>query len=196
MRSKTAVTEQDTAELVRRAAAGDDLAWRQLVDELGPLLRRVSSAYRLGEAEAADAVATAWFKLVEHIGLLRDGSAVQGWLITTLRRECLTRARVRSREQPVADFAGIGEPVHIVDFDRGLLNADRRQMLHRALMELSERQRQLIMMLFADPAPSYAEISASLAMPIGSIGPTRSRLLGKLRDAMSNQEGWELANAS
>ena len=180
------MTDQDTAELVRRAAAGDELAWRQLIDGLGPLLRRVSSTYRLGEAEAADAVATVWLKLVENIGSLRDGSAVPGWLITTLRRECLARASARSRERPVADFAGVDEPVDVVDFDRWLLDADRRQMVHRALMELSEQQRQLIGMLFADPAPSYAEISASLAMPIGSIGPTRCRLLGKLRDAMSD----------
>jgi RNA polymerase sigma factor (sigma-70 family) len=190
------MTDQGTAELVRRAAAGDQLVWRQLTDGLGPLLRRVSSAYRLGEAEAADAVATTWLKLVENIGSLRDDSAVPGWLITTLRRECLNRARTRGRERPVADFAGVGEPVDVVDFDRWLLDADRRQMVHRALMGLSEQQRQLIMMLFADPAPSYAEISASLAMPIGSIGPTRQRLLGKLRDAMSDEEGRELANAS
>jgi hypothetical protein len=134
-----------------------------------------------------------WFG--RTIGSLRDGSAVPGWLITTLRRECLTRARARSRERPVADFAGVDEPVDVVDFDRWLLDADRRQMVHRALMELSEQQRQLIVMLFADPAPSYAEISASLAIPIGSIGPTRCRLLGKLRDAMSEQEGRELASA-
>jgi RNA polymerase sigma factor (sigma-70 family) len=189
------MTDHDTAELVRRAAAGDELAWRQLIDRLGPLLRRVSSAYRLGEAEAADAVATVWLKLVENIGSLRDGSAVPGWLITTLRRECLARARTRSRERPVADFADVDEPVDVVDFDRWLLDADRRQMVHRALMELSEQQRQLIMMLFANPAPSYAEISASLAMPIGSIGPTRCRLLGKLRDAIPDVEGLELAQA-
>jgi RNA polymerase sigma factor (sigma-70 family) len=189
------MTDHDTAELVRRAAAGDELAWRQLIDRLGPLLRRVSSAYRLGEAEAADAVATVWLKLVENIGSLRDGSAVPGWLITTLRRECLARARTRSRERPVADFADVDEPVDVVDFDRWLLDADRRQMVHRALMELSEQQRQLIMMLFANPAPSYAQISASLAMPIGSIGPTRCRLLGKLRDAIPDVEGLELAQA-
>ena len=183
------MTDQDTAELVRRAAAGDELAWRQLIDGLGPLLRRVSSAYRLGEAEAADAVATVWLKLVENIGSLRDGSAVPGWLITTLRRECLARASARSRERLVADFAGVDEPVDVIDFDRWLLDADRRQMVHRAMMELSEQQRQLIGMLFADPAPSYAEISASLAMPIGSIGPTRCRLLGKLRDAMADDGG-------
>jgi RNA polymerase sigma factor (sigma-70 family) len=187
------MTVQDTAELVQRAAAGDELAWRGLIDRFGPVLRHVSSTYRLGDAEAADAVATAWFKLVEHIGSLRDGCAVQGWLVTTLRRECLARARARRRERPVADFAGVDEPVHVVDFDRWLAGADRRRIVHRALMELSEPQRQLIAMLFADPPPSYAEISASLDVPIGSIGPTRSRLLDKLRQALS-QEGPELAN--
>ena len=44
------MTEQEIAELVRRAVAGDELAWRQLIDGFGPLLRHVSSTYRLGEA--------------------------------------------------------------------------------------------------------------------------------------------------
>jgi len=189
------MTEQETAELVQRAAEGDELAWRRLINELEPLLRHVSSSYRLGEAEAADARATAWLKLVEQIGSLRDGGAVQGWLVTTLRRECLARVRVRSRERAVVDFADIDEPVHIVDFDRRLVGADRRRMLHAALKELPESHRQLLTMLFADPAPSYAEISASLAVPIGSIGPTRGRLLDKLRQALS-EDGPELAIAS
>jgi DNA-directed RNA polymerase specialized sigma24 family protein len=101
---------------------------------LGPLLRRVSSAYRLGEAEAADAVAAVWLKLVENTGYLRDGSAVTGWLITTLRRACLARASAHSPERPVADFAGFDKPVDLIDFDRWLLAADRRQMVHRAPM--------------------------------------------------------------
>ena len=189
------MTDQETAELVQRAAAGDELAWRRLIAEFGPLLRHISSTYQLGEAEAADAVATAWFKLVEHIGSLRDGSAVPGWLVTTLRRECVARARTRSRERPVADFVGMDEPVHVVDFDRRLQVADQRRVLQRALMKFSESQRELLAMLFADPAPSYAEISRNLAVPIGSIGPMRSRLLDKLRQAIS-EESWELANAS
>ena len=187
--------DQDTAELVRRAAAGDELAWRRLIDGLGPSLHRVSSTYRLGEAEAADAVATVWLKLVENIGSLRDGRAVPGWLVTTLRRECVARASARSRERPVADFAGAHEPVDVVDFDRWLLDADRRHLVHRAMMQLSEQQRRFIGMLFADPAPSYAEISAALAMPIGSIGPTRCRLLGKLREALADDDSRELADA-
>jgi RNA polymerase sigma factor (sigma-70 family) len=189
------MTDPDTADLVWRAAAGDELAWRRLVDGLGPMLRRVSSPYRLGDAEVADAIATVWLKLVENIGSLRDRSAVTGWLATTLRRECLARACARSREQPVADFANLDEPVDVIDFDRWLLDADRRQMVHRVMMKLSEQQRQLIGMLFADPTPSYAEISANLAMPIRSIGPMRCRLLGNFRETMADEESWELANA-
>ena len=188
------MTEQNTAELVQRAATGDELAWRRLIDRFEPLLRHVSSSYRLGEAEAADARASAWLKLVEHIGSLKDGGAVQGWLVTTLRRECLSRARSRSRERVVADFVGIDEPVHIVDFDRSLVRGERRRMLHSALKELSESHRELLTMLFSDPTPSYAEISARLAVPIGSIGPTRGRLLDTLRQALA-EEGQELANA-
>lgn len=36
-------------------------------------------------------------------------------------------------------------------------------------------------MLIADPPASYAEISAGLGIPVGSIGPKRGRCLGKLR---------------
>jgi RNA polymerase sigma factor (sigma-70 family) len=188
------MTQQKTAELVERAGRGDELAWRRLIDKFEPLLRHVSSTYRLGEAEAADARATAWLKLVEHIGSLKDSAAVQGWLVTTLRRECLARARTRSRERIVADFADIHEPVHIVDFDRSLVHAERRWMLHTAIRKLPESHRQLLTMLFADPPPSYAEISARLAVPVGSIGPTRGRLLDTLRQALS-EESPELANA-
>jgi hypothetical protein len=40
---------------------------------------------------------------------------------------------------------------------------------------------QLIAMLITDPPVSYTEISARLGIPVGSIGPNRSRYLDKLR---------------
>ena len=36
-------------------------------------------------------------------------------------------------------------------------------------------------MLISDPPRSYAEISAALAIPVGSIGPQRGRCLERLR---------------
>jgi DNA-directed RNA polymerase specialized sigma24 family protein len=46
---------------------------------------------------------------------------------------------------------------------------------------LSDACRRLLRVMIADPAPSYAEISEALDMPIGSIGPTRQRCLTALR---------------
>src|SRR2546430_5625107 len=39
----------------------------------------------------------------------------------------------------------------------------------------------LLAMLFRDPPCSYSEISATLGIPIGSIGPQRARCLERLR---------------
>jgi len=40
---------------------------------------------------------------------------------------------------------------------------------------------QLIALLIADPPVPYAEISTRLGIPVGSIGPKRSRRLDRLR---------------
>ena len=36
----------------------------------------------------------------------------------------------------------------------------------------------------SEPPPSYTEIAELLDMPIGSIGPTRARALGRIRSAL------------
>src|SRR5258708_4522952 len=43
------------------------------------------------------------------------------------------------------------------------------------------RWRRMLELLMADPPASYAEISDQLGLPVGSIGPTRSRSLERLR---------------
>jgi hypothetical protein len=40
----------------------------------------------------------------------------------------------------------------------------------------------LLTSMLASPAPTYEQLSARLAMPVGSIGPTRDRALARLRD--------------
>ena len=54
-------------------------------------------------------------------------------------------------------------------------------VLHRALSELPERQRDLMRLLTTNPDLSYEEVARQLSMPIGSSGPTRGRSLDRLR---------------
>jgi DNA-directed RNA polymerase specialized sigma24 family protein len=62
-----------------------------------------------------------------------------------------------------------------------MLNQERNATLWRCIQALPERSRTLLTMLLTDPPTSYSEIAATLEMPVGSIGPTRSRLLATLR---------------
>jgi DNA-directed RNA polymerase specialized sigma24 family protein len=53
--------------------------------------------------------------------------------------------------------------------------------LRRAFARISERCQALLRLLAAPESLSYDEIGAALDMPIGAIGPTRSRCLDQLR---------------
>jgi DNA-directed RNA polymerase specialized sigma24 family protein len=69
--------------------------------------------------------------------------------------------------------------------DEDLLRAERRTAVLDGLAELPAHQRELLVLLVAEPPVSYDEISRQTGMPIGSIGPTRSRCLAKLRATAS-----------
>lgn len=172
---------EDVAGLVDAAAEGDAAAWNALVERYTNLLWSIARSYGLAAADAADVVQTAWLRLVERLGQLRDPERVGSWLATTVRREALRTIRLRGRQVPtdddgVLDPGGVGD-----DLDVRLLNAERDQMLWQALRQLPERCQRLLRVLMADPPPSYEDVSAALDMPIGSIGPTRGRCLERLR---------------
>ena len=54
-------------------------------------------------------------------------------------------------------------------------------MRREAFGQLPPGCQQLLALLIEDPALPYAEISARLGVPVGSIGPSRRRCLDKLR---------------
>ena len=165
--------------LVGDARRGDERAWDELVMRYAGLVWAVARAYRLSEADAADAAQATWLKLLEHLGNVNDPTALGAWLTTTTRRECLhilrKGARVDLREDP-REVADSGPGV-----DAGLLTSEREANLWCAFSRLRPSDQALLRMLAADPAPSYEEIGGALDMPVGSIGPTRARALERLR---------------
>ena len=59
--------------------------------------------------------------------------------------------------------------------------AERNAALRAAFAELPPRCQRLLAMLTSDPPSSYAEISETMQIPVGSIGPRRARCLERLR---------------
>ncbi|HWJ66063.1 MAG TPA: sigma-70 family RNA polymerase sigma factor [Nocardioides sp.] len=172
--------------LVPAAREGDQHAWDAIVDRFLPLVGAVVRAHRLSEADGDDVSQTVWLRLVEHLGDLREPNALPGWIRTTTRNECLRLLAARGRVRPVdpqedPGAAGGLDAVAADVSDEELLAAERRQLLREALSELPAGRRDLLMLLLEDPPVGYEEISRRLAIPIGSIGPTRARALEQLR---------------
>jgi RNA polymerase sigma factor (sigma-70 family) len=170
-------------DLVTRARTGDKGAWDALVERYAPLIWSICRRYRLGRADAEDVGQSVWLRLADQLDKIRDPAALPGWLATTTRREC---GRVlRAAYGPRAPACGF-DVEYLPDeqagtADQDLLAAERHAALREAFSHLPPAGQELIALLIADPPVPYAEISARLGIPVGSIGPNRRRCLDKLR---------------
>ena len=61
---------------------------------------------------------------------------------------------------------------------------DEQDRLWLAVDTLNERCQRLLRIVAFEHRPDYSQVAAALDMPVGSIGPTRSRCLAKLRSAL------------
>ena len=170
-------------DLVTRARNGDKQAWDALVEQYIPLIWSICRRHRLGDADAEDVGQSVWLLLVEQLDRIRDPAALPGWLATVTRHECLRI--VRGARGPLA--AGYVLDAEILPDEQArtaeqeLLAAERHAALREAFLDLPPCDQRLMALLIEDPPVSYAEISARLGIPLGSIGPTRCRCLDKLR---------------
>jgi RNA polymerase sigma factor (sigma-70 family) len=169
--------------LVVRARDGDQTAWDDLVERYAPLVWSICGRFRLSRLDIDDVAQSVWMRLVERLAVLREPAALPGWLATTTQRECLRVIRVAQRSADSERAFGFDtvretEPDAV---DHDILEAERDAALRQAFSELGEPCRALLGMLIEDPPVPYSSISARLGMPVGSIGPNRSRCLDALR---------------
>jgi RNA polymerase sigma factor (sigma-70 family) len=171
------------AGLVMRARHGDQRAWDALVDRYAPLIWSICRTYQLARADAEDIGQGVWLQLAGQLGNLREPAALAGWLATTTHRECARMVR-QARKPPAAALALDADDIpdnQAPAAEDRLLRAERHAALREAFTCLPPGCQQLIAMLSQDPPVPYAQISAELGIPVGSIGPARGRCLDKLR---------------
>ena len=175
--------DPSVTDLVTRARNGDKQAWDALVERYAPLVWSICRRHRLGNADAQDVSQNVWLQLVGQLNKVRDPAALPGWLATTAQRESGKAQRAARRSLPlghVLDTMRIpGQQTGMAEHE--LLRAERDAALHGAFTRLPPSCQRLIAMLIEDPPVPYAQISAKLGIPVGSIGPSRGRCLEKLR---------------
>ncbi|UBU09385.1 RNA polymerase sigma factor [Nonomuraea gerenzanensis] len=167
--------------LVIRARAGDQAAWDRLVERYAPMLWSICRSYGLDRRDIDDVAQFVWMRAVEHLSRLRDPERLGSWLATTTKRECVRVRRARHRqdvaESPL-DAATVADD-RGDDVARALEEAELNAVLRAAFAELSPGCQRLLSLLLREVP--YTEIASRLDMAVGSIGPTRSRCLARLR---------------
>jgi RNA polymerase sigma factor (sigma-70 family) len=175
--------DSPTADLVLRARKGDTDAWDALVERFAPLIWSICGRYSLARADACDVGQCVWLRLVDHLETIHDPAALPGWLATTTQRECIRALRAARNQQPLwheLDIESIpDEQIGMAEHE--LLRAERHAALREAFYRLPRPYQRLMALLLEDPPLPYAEISARLGIPVGSIGPSRLRCVEKLR---------------
>ena len=185
-------TELSLTGLVTAAAQGDQEAWERIVVRYQPLVRSVARRFRLSAADVDDVSQTVWLKLVECLDQLREPRALPGWLAVTTARASLAVSKAQARTIAVDPLAPadsgygmqwlLGAAPQSDQLDDALLRQETRQAVQDGLAGLPPAQRDLLLLLVAEPPLTYEQISQRVGLAVGSIGPTRRRCLSKLRD--------------
>lgn len=173
----------DDTSLVVACLDGDEQAWEQLLNRYGRLIMTIPLRFGFEHPVAEEIFQEVCLVLLEKLNTLQDPTQFKPWLVTVTRRICLQRLR-EYKVQPVVETT---EQVVLVDEtpERLLLLLEQQEFVYRAFSTLDERCQHLLAALFVEQSiPSYETLAQELGLSVGSIGPTRSRCLEKLRQAL------------
>jgi RNA polymerase sigma factor (sigma-70 family) len=178
----------NVADLLLRASDGDPVAWDEILRRYGKLVSATVRSFQMQDADALDAVQMTWLRLAENAHRVQFPERLDGWLITTARRECLRLLR-RTTHMPNLCYPA---PDTLADPSMGpeqrVIDADTTRTLWNVVAELPLRQRALLQALFTDHPRPYAEIAHAAGIPLGGVGPTRARALRQLRSKLDDHE--------
>jgi len=171
-----------TAELVHRCRAGDNQAWAELVERTSRYVYAIAvQAYRLSSHDAEDVFQEVYTRAYEHLGTLRDDSAITAWLGQLTRRLCVDRLRASARESPA------GDDLEPAGADETLGKLDEALAVHEALRAAPGHCHEVLDRFFARDE-SYATIGAALDLPPGTIASRISRCLSRLREFLEGKK--------
>jgi RNA polymerase sigma-70 factor, ECF subfamily len=186
------IREARLARLAARAGKGDRAAVVALYRALHPEVSRFVGR-RVGSlAEAEDAVAGTFHRLLESVGRI-DGSrgSVTGYALAVARSVLRERRRTLREAFRLEDAP---EPEDLRPDALGLLlQGESEALLRRRLAELPEGTRELLALRFADGL-RWSEIAEMLGESEAALRQRSSRALREIRESLGESAGGELAH--
>jgi RNA polymerase sigma-70 factor, ECF subfamily len=96
----------DELAVVERLRAGDEETFLQLVEKLGPSMRRVARMYVATEAVADECVQDAWLGVLQGLDGFEGRAALRTWIFRILVNIAKTRGQREGRSTPFSSLLG------------------------------------------------------------------------------------------
>lgn len=169
------------ADLLIAARDGCQHSLQRLVVLCEPHVRRQAQRHAWRRDHVDDIVQDVWVQLIANAGQIRDPQTLIAWLSTVTRHVAL-RVGGRASRSVAKNIEDAGTGVSAEDDALARWRQEEvEDGVRQALDRLDGSDRTLLELLHRDDRPGYADIGQRVNRPVGSLGPTRQRLLQRLR---------------
>ncbi|MGB7622512.1 MAG: RNA polymerase sigma factor [Terriglobia bacterium] len=152
--------------VVERVLAGETALYEVIMRRYNQRLYRVVRAIVRDDGETEDVMQDAYVRAYQHLNQFAGRASFSTWLMRIAVHEALARVRRRSRNQQLdePDFDGESHLNHIdasPDPEQTTSDAELRQLLEEAVLDLPEQYRIVVMMRDVEEL-STSETAAAL----------------------------------
>lgn len=178
------------ADLVAALRAGDEAAFRRLVQQHHPAMVRVARSYLRSPAVAEEVVQETWLAVVEGIDRFEGRSSLKTWLYRILVNRALSRSVREQRSVPVADIPDVdpsrfrgGVWADPPDPALAFAGEETRRVVVSAIEGLPDQQRQVIALRDVEGC-SAEEVCEVLDLTMGNQRVLLHRARSRVRAAL------------
>jgi RNA polymerase sigma factor (sigma-70 family) len=182
---RTNATPEEIAVLVHRHFDGDAKALNELIDIFQSLVKAAARRVLRCSSDVDDAVQDTWLSFVRFGDRIADPERVGAWLWTVAINSARRIQRRDSRCVVADNVVDLLDAMadEIPDPDQALQRCERVTAVQKAAAEMRETDRQVLSLMMDEHGYDYRQISSMSGRPVGSLGPTRERIIRKLRTA-------------
>jgi RNA polymerase sigma-70 factor (ECF subfamily) len=180
--------------LLERVRQGDSEAAAGLFERHAPALLRFTGRLLSDRALAEEVTQEVFVKVIARAHQYDGRAEVASWLFAIAANACRDRRR-RERRAPIVSIDALPEPAARGEgVEAALMNREKRDAVRRALAELSEEQREALVLARYHGLP-YAEIAAILGISVGAVKTRIFRAVETLKAHFSEgATSWNAAN--
>ncbi len=190
------------AELVERAANGDEAAFERIMRQNNQLLFRTARSILKSDAEAEDALQEAYLRAWRALKTFRAEAKLSTWLVRIVINEAL--GRIRRRSAQVIPLESVMEPIDTQDSmeadnpdrepDRAAMRSQVRGLMETRIDLLPEAFR-TVFMLRAVEELSVEEVAVALEIPEATVRSRFFRARSLLREGLSRDVDLVISDA-